>query len=203
MSTHLSRFIRQRRIDLGLRPGQVARKMGGRRCKTANLISLFEERGEIDPRLFPKLQAALDITDAEVEEHMEQDRREHFEAWMQWVNEPVQPHLVVRAMAGFLLEHQLPCGLESLEDMEQYAAAYAKAYRKLVWLCPGTRRFTVRFDEQGEKIEVVEATPDTMAIPWMRLAKDRRQFLFGSQGGGVLSMKTLSQPERPGPRGEP
>ncbi|MDY0170383.1 MAG: hypothetical protein RBS80_27810, partial [Thermoguttaceae bacterium] len=70
-------------------------------------------------------------------------------------------------------------------------------------LCPGTRRFTVRFNEQGEKIEVVEATPDTTTVPWMRLVKDKRQFLFGSQGGGVLNMKMLDQPLRPGPRGEP
>ena len=66
MSTNLSRYFRQRRLALGLRPGQVAERTGHRKCKTANLICLFEERGDLDPRLFPKLQAALNITDGEV-----------------------------------------------------------------------------------------------------------------------------------------
>ncbi len=203
MSTHLSRFFRQRRLDHGLRPGQVAERMGHRKCKTANQVCLFEERGDLDPRLFPKLQAALGITDEEVEAALEQDRREHFEAWLEWVNEPVEPELTVRAIPGFFIGHKLPEGLESLEEMEEYAAAFARRFHKMVWLCPGTRKFTVRFDEDGNKICVTEATPDTMTTPWMRLAKGRNKFLFGSQGGGIKGFKMLDQPERPGPKGEP
>jgi hypothetical protein len=130
MSTNLSRFFRRRRLDLGLRPGQVARLTGGRLCKTATRICLFEERGSIDPRLFPRLQAALGITEAEVDEQLEMDRKEHLQAWLEWVKEPEQPHLIVRAIPGFYIEHRLPEGLDALEDMEQYAAAFAKAYRK-------------------------------------------------------------------------
>lgn len=199
MSTNLSRFFKQRRLDLGLRPGQVAERMGHRKCKTANQVCLFEERGDLDPRLVPKLQAALGITDAEVEEQLERDRREHFQAWLEWVNEPVEPELTVRAIPGFFVGHKLPDGMETLEEMEEYASQFAKRFHKLVWLCPGTRKFTVRFDENGDKICVTEATPDTVTTPWMRLCKGRKKFLFGSDGGGI---KMLDQPERPGPKGE-
>lgn len=200
MSTHLSRFFKSRRLALGLRPGQVAERTGHRKCKTANLICLFEERGDLDPRLFPKLQAALGATDTEVEELLEQDRREHFEAWLEWVNEPVEPELIVRAIPGFFLGHKLPEGLESLEQMEQYASSFAKKWHKMVWLTPGTRRFTVRFDEDGNKLCVTEAAPDTVTTPWMRLAKGRQKFLFGLGGGGGMNMKLLDQPQLPTPR---
>ncbi len=203
VSTHLSRFFRQRRLALGLRPGQVAERTGHRNCKTANLICLFEERGELDPGLFTKLQAALGITDGEVAEQMEQDRREHFQAWLEWVNEPVEPELTVRAIPGFFIGHRLPEGLESLEQMEEYASQFAKRFHKMVWLTPGTRKFTVRYDEDGNKICVTEATPDTMTTPWMRLAKGRHKFLFGLGDGGGINMKLLDQPQLPTPRHQP
>jgi len=204
MPTHLSRFFKHKRIALGLRPGQVARRMGRTSpAGCANKICLFEQTGDIKPALFAELQAALGVADAEVEEQMEKDRREHFQAWLEWVSEPIQPHLVVRAIPGFFVEHQLPEGMESLEEMEEYAAAFAKRFHKMVWLCPGTRKFTVRFDEDGNKLCVTEATPDTMTTPWMRLAKSRKKFLFGSQGGGIGGMTMLDQPERPGPQSPP
>ncbi|MDY0169928.1 MAG: hypothetical protein RBS80_25520 [Thermoguttaceae bacterium] len=197
MSTNLSRFFRQRRLTLGLRHGQVAERTGHRKCKTANLLCLFEERGDINAALFRKLQAALDITDAEVEEYLERDRREHLDAWLQWVNQPIEPHLVMRAMAGIPVYRSMPGGLKSLDEMEEFASEFAKTYHKLVWLCPGTRRFTVRFDEEGKKIEVVEATPDTITTPWMQFASSRRKFIFRFNG----SVKSLTQPERHGPKG--
>ena len=164
---------------------------------------MFEERGDLDPRLFLKLQAALGITDAEVEEQIEKDRREHFEAFLEWVSEPIAPNLIVRAIPGFFVGHQLPEGLESLEEMEAYASQFAKRFHKMVWLCPGTRKFTVRFDVDGSKICVVEATPDSIATPWMRLGKGRKKFLFGSENGGISGMKMLDQPQLPGPKQQP
>ena len=200
MSTHLSRFFKQRRLDLGLRPGQVARRMGRTSpAGCANRICLFEERGDIKPKLFDELQVALGITDTEVEQQMEHDRREHFEAFLIWVLEPMEPHLVVRAIPGFFFERRLPEGLETLEQMEEYASQFARKCHNLVWLCPGTRKFTVRFDADGNKIGVVEATPDTMTTPWMRLSKGRKKFLFGVEDSGIKGMKILDQPERPGP----
>lgn len=197
MSTHLSRFFKQRRLALGLRMGQVAERTSRRKSKMANRIIRFEEIGEMDPRLFVELQAALGITDAEVDQMIELDRREHFEAWLEWVNEPVEPHLTIRAIPGVFAEHSLPEGLETLEQMEEYARQFSKRHHKMVWLCPGTNRFTVRFDEEGNKICVVEATPDCSPTPWMRLAKSRKPFLFHLGRDGRLSIKNVALPKPP------
>jgi len=203
VSTHLAKLFKQRRLDLDLRPGQVARRMGRTSpAGCANRICLFEQSGEIKSKLFDELQAALGISDEEVETALERDRRDHMAAFLEWRSQPTEPHLVVRAIPGFFFERQLPEGLESLEEMEQFAATFAKKLHKMVWLCPGTRRFTVRFDENGDKLGVVEATPDTMTTPWMKLAKGRKKFLFGVGDGGIKGIKMLDQPERPGPKGE-
>ena len=68
MATNLSSYCRQRRLALGLRPGQVARLMAYKSIVgAANKIVMFEERGDIRADLFEKLKAALGIDDATAE----------------------------------------------------------------------------------------------------------------------------------------
>ena len=90
MATQLSSYFRQRRLALGLRPGDVTRRMGYKSIAgTANKIVMFEERGDIRPDLFEKLKAALEIDDGTVEGLIQQDQQKYIEAWWRWANKPI------------------------------------------------------------------------------------------------------------------
>ncbi len=68
LSTLLSTYFKDRRLALGLRPGEVARRMGYRSIVGAsNQIGRFEETGSIHAELFVKLALALNIEQATVE----------------------------------------------------------------------------------------------------------------------------------------
>ena len=89
MSTHLSRYFQQKRLEKGLKPGQLARLAG---CvnvpKNGGRIRSFELSGHIGQELFDKLAAVLEIDASTIERFVEQDRKEFFEAWLAWVSEP-------------------------------------------------------------------------------------------------------------------
>ena len=92
MSTHLSRYFQQQRLGRGLKPGQLARLAA---CvnvqKNGSRIRTFELSGTIGQELFERIAAALEIDAGTIERLVKQDRKEFFEEWLAWVNEPIQP----------------------------------------------------------------------------------------------------------------
>jgi len=204
LATNLSAYFQQRRLVLGLRPGEVVRRMGYKSIVgTTNKVVLFEERGDIRPDLFDKLKAAFEIDDATVVRLIEEDRREFVERWNQWANQPIEPHLVVRAIPGVYMEQEIPHslsseiaeGVKTPEAMEQYAADFAKQFGKKVWLVL-SRRLTIFFDENGTKRQVIEAAPGEMNGPYMQIGGCKQKFLFT----GGMGMRPLTEPEECGPQ---
>ena len=194
MSTHLSRFFRERRIDLGLRPGDVARRMGYKSLHGAcNKLIYFEERGDIPVDLFRKLAVALRIDDEIITGLIEQDRREYLAQWTAWANEPVEPEIVFRAIPGVFAGHPIPEHLKTTEEMEQYAQAFAIQNHKKTWLVL-SRKLRVYFDEEGTK-SVQEAAPAECNGPYMRLGSSKKRFLFGGSG-----ITPITEPEKHQPR---
>lgn len=193
MSTHLSCHFRQRRIALGLRLPDVARRCGYKNLsKGSNKIDRFEQTGEIHVGLYPKLVAALGIDQETCDRLNEQDRQQARREWLDYINEPVDPTLVVRALPGVFFEKPLPEGCTTIEQMEAFASELAGKFHKLVWLVV-SRKLTIRFNADGSKRSVEEATPDHPNSPWMRLKRRKgRPFLFGCEGAG-LTLKPLPQ----------
>jgi len=193
MSTNLSRFFRERRIDLGLRPGDVARQMGYKSLPGAcNKLIYFEERGDIPVALFRNLTVALRIDDETITRLIEQDRREYLAQWTAWANEPVEPEIVFRAIPGVFAGHPIPAQLHTTEEMEQYAQEFAIRNHKKTWLVLN-RRLRVFFDETGKK-SVQEAAPGECNGPYMRLGSSKKRFLFGGEG-----IMPITEPEKHGP----
>ena len=204
MATNLSNYFRQRRIRLGLRHGDLARLMGYKSVfGTANKIVMFEERGDILAEVFRKLAVALGIDETTIQRLIEQDRREFVQQWNKWADEPIEPHLVFRAIPGVYFEQEMPPSLSSeiaegvrtAEAMERYAAEFAKDHHTKVWLVL-SRRLTVHFDEDGTKKDVQKATPGQCNSPYMCLGGSRRKFLFT----GGMEMRPLNEPEQHGPK---
>jgi len=196
MATRLSTYFRQRRLQLGLRPGDVARLMGYRSIfGTANKIVTFEEKGDIRAEVLKKLAVALDIDETTIQRLIEQDHREFVQRWNDWADEPITPHLVVRVIPGAYFEEGIAEGVRTPEAMEEYAADYAKRMHKKVWLVLSRRR-TVHFDEDGLKKHVQEAVPGQCNSPYMCLGGSKRKFVFTSS----MEMRPLNEPEQHGPQ---
>lgn len=199
MSTHLSRFFRQRRIALGLRLSDAARRCGYKNVsKGSNRIDRFENTGEIHVLLYPKLAAALGIDQETCDRLNAEDAKQARREWLEYINTPVEPTLVFRALPGAYFGRDLPEGCDTIEQMEAFASDFARRSGKLVWLIV-SRKLTIRFDTDGSKISVEEATPDHPNAPFMCLRGSRRPFLFGCYGGGGLTLKPLPQPPKVAP----
>jgi hypothetical protein len=197
MATRLSAYFRKRRLDLGLRPGEVARRIGYKSIVgCANKLCQFELTGSIRGDLLLKIAAVLEIDTPTIERLIEEDRREHFEAWTEWANQPIRPYLVIKAIPGVFCTNQLPDKIiGDQEAMEKHASDLAKRWTKMVFLIL-SRRISVIFGEDGNKRGINEASPDQPNGPYMRLKGSNRPFLLTGDSGRI-GVQPLNQPTRP------
>jgi hypothetical protein len=194
MSTNLSRFFRQRRLDLGLRLPDVARRCGYQNLsKGSNKINRFEESGEIHVGLYPKLATALGIDQITCDRLNEEDRQQARRDWLDYLATPIKPYLAFRAIPGVFFSKNIPEGCTTIEEMEAFATEFIGRGHKETWLVV-SRKLTIRFARDGSKISVDEATPDCPNAPVMRLKKGRTPFLFGCDSGA--SVKPLQKMPR-------
>jgi len=195
MSTHLSRYFEQKRLDLGLKPSQLARLAD---CvnvqKNGSRIRSFELSGNIGEGLFEKIAAVLEIDAGTVEQLVEQDRREFFEEWLAWVNQPIQPYLVIRLIAAIYSRRAVPPEITTMEEAGRWASAIAREIQKrccLVW----NRRISCWFCEDGTLMKRTEAVPGEPNVPWIKIGGKGPAFLFGDDLGVV---NKVDWPKKPG-----
>jgi hypothetical protein len=68
LSTNLSRYFEQKRLEKGLKPGHLARLAGCANVqKNGSRIRTFELSGNIEQELFEKITAALEIDAGTIE----------------------------------------------------------------------------------------------------------------------------------------
>jgi hypothetical protein len=163
MSTHLSRHFERLRLERELRPSQLAALMGcSNHSKTGVHIKQFEITGSISQELLKKLIAALDVEDAVVGQLLATDHREYLEKWLDWVNSPIQPYLLLRIMATIYQKEPIPEAFTQ-EQAEFYTSTFARKNGKkccLIW----SRRLSVWFDSDGvvyDRTEAVLGVPNT------------------------------------------
>jgi transcriptional regulator with XRE-family HTH domain len=183
MTTHLSRFFRQRREARKLSFGDVARLLGYTNvAKGANKVIKFERDGFIQPELFRKLAAVLEISDDDIRRCIEADKAE----WETWADEPIEPHLVARIMCAVYSTKSIPPELRaSREAMEEFASAFAKERKWRVWLVL-SKRTRIWFNENGDRTGVTEDSFEESFGPYMQVGG--RKFLLGllNRGGPNL-----------------
>jgi hypothetical protein len=198
MATNLSRFFRQRRLAFGLRPGAVAQRMGYKSIVgAANKIVRFEETGEILAAVLVKLAAVLEIDHSTIQRLMDEDRRQFLNDWNRWADEPIEPHVIFRAIPGVMVSKDIPSDLRTQEEMEAFAADIAQRFGKKVWLVL-SRRKRIYFDESAIARSVQEARPGQCNGPFMRLGSSKKRFLFTADSNG-LGTRPLNEPEYRGP----
>lgn len=177
MSTHLSRHFEKKRLALDFKPSELARITGCTNIlKNGNRIRQFEITGTISRELLQEIAAALEVDPATIERLVELDRREIFEQWLQWANEPIQPYVVIRLIPAVYSNRPVPPEMATMEEAESWASSIAKEIRKcccLVW----NRRISCWFNEDGSLGERIEAVPNDPNVPWMRIGG--KHFTFG------------------------
>jgi transcriptional regulator with XRE-family HTH domain len=182
MPTKLGEYFRTQREQAGLNLNQLARIVGYKNdCKGMNRICKFEREGHVHPDLLSKLMAVLDVGRETVERLVEQDRREFLAEWTAWVNQPIEPYLVVRLMPSIYCRKDIPESVQSIDEAEDYASAFAKQMNCKVYLVL-SRRITLEFTNEGVLNDALESLPGHPAVPSMRLGRSRRRFLFRSLG---------------------
>jgi hypothetical protein len=149
--------------------------------KGANKIVRFEREGRVTEELLTRLAAALHIDPPTVEGLIERDRQNYLQEWEEWVNLPVPMQLIVKYIPAVYGTVDLPETVETPEQAEAFARAYAKHNKRQVCLAV-SRRLSVWIDRQGQVYARTEATPDGPNVPFMRLKGSGRTFLLGLGG---------------------
>jgi transcriptional regulator with XRE-family HTH domain len=181
MATHLSNYCRNRRIERGLTPGQLARLLGYRNVnKGIRRLLRFEREGSIKEDLLVRLAEALEIDLPIIEELIEQDRAERLRQWEAWVNEQVPMTLIVRYLPGGYGQLRLPANIATSEDAIAYARQVARKRNRRVCLVI-SRRLSVWIDAQGDVEATTEAMPERPNEPFLAFEGSTKRFLLNFQ----------------------
>lgn len=205
--THVSRLFAALRQQRGLRPSQLAARLGASNVtKIGSLIRSFELGDTISDhwlqRLVGELQPdpedlrhclELDHAKAEAEARRELERQRL--AWEAWADEPSAPHLTVRYIPGVYGVRPVPQAFcSSREQAEGWAAAELKRFRAKGFLVWSRREHTV-FDEYGVNPRRLPVSfRHQGASASMQVSGNQRRFLLGPDGGVVTGGYGLDSP---------
>ena len=193
MQSELSRYFSTIRRRKGIRLGELARMIGYKNVsKGASQIDKFEKWNNIHEDLLMKLAAALGIDGQTVAQLIEEDRERYVREWMVWADTPVRPSLIFGHVGGFSWGETLPEGT-TREAAERYAADIAKEKDRPILLV-FSRRLSIDFDREGNRVSVNESKPGDINVPYLRFGRRKAMFNFGTG-----TMKVINEPQKPGP----
>ena len=152
MTTHVAKYFQKQRLEMHLSLAQLAKMVGyANISKGYRKIDFFERHGQCHPMLFAKLAAALGID----ERTRSQLAYEDYKDWLASPANPPTPYLLRSPIRGCL---GVPEELKTVEEMEKYAADYARNCGTEVCLVL-TNRIWLRFFSDGSLKEIIEAVP--------------------------------------------
>lgn len=170
MPTHVSAHFKKERLRQKCALRTLAEELGYRNiAKGCNRIQRFEETGTPRPDdLLERLAALLNIDDATIRELTRKD----YEAFQEWLNEPIPMHLVERIIPAVYRHVPLPDEISSADEAEDFAKGHAKEHRRKVCLV-ASRRVSIWIDENGEVMCRSEAEQGTPNFPTMKIGRHR------------------------------
>jgi len=212
-SSHLSRYLAALRQQRGLRPGQLAARLGASNVsKVGSLIRAFELGEPISDHWLQKLVAELQPHPTELRHCLEQDQAEAAEqlerdrmAWELWADEPIEPFLTIRYIPAVYGVREVPQAFctprESAEDREwareraeDWAAAELKRFRAKGFLS-WSRRERTWYDERGlNPCRRAVTFEDRHTGAWMQLSGSQQKLLLSSSGDLITRSCGLDQP---------
>ena len=150
--THMARHFQKRRVEMHFSLAQLARTLGyANVSKGVRKIDLFERTGRCHPELFANLSAALGIDERT-------RNRLAYEDYVEWLRTPANPPTPYLLRTGLRGCIGVPEELMTIEEMERYAADYARRHNVPVCLVLD-KRIYVRFAADGSLLDIGEALP--------------------------------------------
>lgn len=201
--SHLSRHLATLRQQRGLRPAQLAARLGASNLsKVGSLIRAFELGEPISDYWLEKLMAELQPDPAELRRCLELDQAEALEqlerervAWEAWAVEPIEPFLTIRYMPAVYGVREVPRAFCNRRELaEDWAADELKRFGAKGFLC-WTRRERTWYDQRGLNPDRRHVTFEgRTAGAWMQVSGSQQKFLLGSSGELITRSCGLDQP---------
>ena len=212
-SGHVSRLLQTLRLQRGLKPGELAARLGASNVsKIGSLIRGFELGEPLSDYwlqtllsyLQPEpadLRRCLALDQAEADQRLELDRT----AWEAWADEPIEPFLTIRYMPAVYGVREVPAAFctprVSAEDnawararTEEWASAELKRFHAKGFL-NWSRRERTWFDEGGQNPRQQTVTfDDRNTGAYMQLRGSQQRFLLNHSGDLVTQSFGLDQP---------
>jgi hypothetical protein len=150
--THMAQYFQKKRGEMHLSLTQLARIVGYMNVsKGYRKIDDFERTGRCHPELFAKLSVALGID----ERTRNRLAYEDYKDWLRTPANPPTPYMIRAGLRGCI---GVPEELMTVDEMEQYAADYARRHGTTVCLVLD-KRIYVRFGADGSLLDIGEALP--------------------------------------------
>lgn len=172
--SHLGNIFAVKRKQAGLRPVDLARKLGKINInKACRHIMNLEMTGQGRKELIDEIAAFLNITEDEMNKAIRAD-------WFDWLQErlrPCRPYIVTRYMAAVYGHKDIPDEIKEDLDVLAFACKHAvKNSRRCCLVLNGLIR--IYLSAEGTFETFTCAKPDNDFIPSMRVGK--QNFLIGS-----------------------
>ena len=212
-SSHVSRLLQSLRLERGLKPGQLAARLGASNIsKVGSLIRAFELGEPLSDHWLKKLisylqpdpaalRCCLASDQTQADKQLEHDR----EVWETWADQPIQPFLTIRYMPAVYGVREVPQAFctprETAEDnvwararAEEWAADELKRFRAKGFL-NWSRRERTWYDECGLNPRQRTVTfEDRHTGAYMQITGSQQKFLLSDSGDLITRSYVLDQP---------
>jgi hypothetical protein len=151
----LGHWFRLQREALNMSPGQLAAHAGfSNPADAGSRIASLESRGKATDDLIIRVGRALGLTPEILEERLDSARKDQFDAWTRWADEPVAPTASVRMMPAVWVTLELPPEHGSREAAVAWLASLPD-FKGLVRCLSWDRRTAIYVDpDDSIRIEV-------------------------------------------------
>ena len=165
MKLNLSTYIKQERIKQELNYAELSRKMGYTNVnKGMRRIIDLEREGEAHCEVLEKIIDTLELDRTYIDQLIQEDKEQQRREFEEWVNTPIDWHLIIRWMPAVYGEREIPGNIKTEEEAIEYAKSVARKLKLMVWLVL-SRKENLRIDADGSIKSRNEVTLDSSWLP--------------------------------------
>jgi hypothetical protein len=149
MATNLAKYIKQERVKQGLNYAELSRLMGYKNNNRGmrRIIDLARE-GKVHSEILKKLIEALGLDRAYIDQLIKEDKDQQRREFEEWVNNPIDWHLIIRWMPAVYGEREIPGYIKTEDEAIEYARSVDREYKSMVWLVLSMKE-NIHIDSDG------------------------------------------------------
>ena len=169
MTTKLSGYIKQERVNQGLNFGELAKLMGYKNISRGMRRAIdLEREGVVHPEVLEKIIKALELDRNIIDRYIKEDNEQKRREFEEWLSEPIQPYYILRIIPAIYQSYDLPGNFSTEEEAAEYVAGIAKEKQKKALLCL-SRREKISINEKGEIMGKIKTTIENAHYPYTRI----------------------------------